>query len=418
MVLMQCSTSENGSSNNERPAFSPPQNQFTVPGQLNASDLVYSIQLNRSGSIQSAPVYELGSSQRLNLSFDLLETDSRQLSISFTHHNPDWSESNLSEEFYKEGFFELYIPVGNLNTGARPNYRTYEYTFPNDDVELLVSGNYMLRVEDSDSGNFLFSVPFFVTENEGSIVSEVETINVPREEGRISHVPGSIYEVPDYIQTPQFDLEFYYTQNQFWGRSKEADELDTSTEGEVSFEVSREEAFTGDYEFQFLSLTSLSQQAPQIFAYDPAEIPPRVVLYEDDQGFSASRNRVPASRLGRPEFSADARYANVHFRFNPSSQIPSNANVYLVGDFSNWALRSNYQLRYHPETDRWRTNGIIKTGTYAYKYVLLENNRIRDLALDDSYTRSQQEYHAFVYYRDPDRFYYRLLQTNNFFENS
>lgn len=275
----------------------------------------------------------------------------------------------------------------------------------------------MLQVEDSDTGNFLFSLPFFITENEGVIRSQVESRISPRQDGRISHRPRSVFETPDFISTPQFDLEFYYIQNQFWGRAREANEIDTSTEGEVLFEIQQERSFVGDYEFQLLSLTDLTQQNPQIFEYGPTEIPPRVVLYDDVQGFSASRSPVSGARLNNPDTDLSARYANVQFRFNPEDNISPRSSIYIVGDFNNWSVQSNYKLTYHAETDRWRTNGFIKTGTYAYKYVLIEDNQLNDLALDDSFTRNQQEYHAFVYFRDPDRFYYRLLQTNNFFEN-
>ena len=415
-----CGTSENGNRYSEARSgdFTPPENQFTVPGQINASDLVYSVLLNRVGSVNSAPIIRLNSTQQLRLSFDLLEFDSRQLRISFTHHNPDWSRSGLAEDFYKDGLFNLNILVGDVSRANRPTYRRYSYDFPNDDITFLVSGNYMLRVEDTDTGNFMFSMPFFVTENEGSIRSQVETRTTPRAEGRISHRPRSIFELPDFVTTPQFDLQFYYVQNQFWGRARSANELDTSTEGEVLFEMRQENSFVGDYEFQFLDLTELTQQASQILEYRPAEIPPRVVLFDDVQGFSASRLRVPVSQLTRPETALSARYANVHFRFNPDDRITENATIYLVGDFNNWSVQSDYALEYHPETDRWRTNGFIKTGTYAYKYMLIEGNEIKDLALDDSFTRTQQEYHAFVYFRDPNRFYYRLIQTNNFFETS
>jgi len=211
---------------------------------------------------------------------------------------------------------------------------------------------------------------------------------------------------------------FRSVQNQFWGRIRTANELDTSIEGQVFFELREENSFTGDYEFLFLELKELSQQSPQIFEYRPAEIPPRVVLFDDVQGFSASRTSVPLSSLNNPETSLSARYANVYFRYNLSGNIPEDAEIYLVGDFNNWAIQSGFELVYHPETDRWRTNGFIKSGTYAYKYMLIASNRINDLALDDSFTRTTQEYHAFVYFRDPDRFYYRLLQINNFFKNS
>jgi len=418
LFLMQCVSTEKGSSTGSKITSTPPENQFIVPGQIKFSDLVYSIKLHRKGSPLSAPILELNGSQQLQLSFDLLEFESRQLSISFTHHNPDWSRSGLAEDFYKEGYYTLMLPFGQVSRTDRPDYRAYEYDFPNEEINFLVSGNYMLSVEDTDSGNLLFRLPFFVTENEGNIISQVENITVPRREGRISHVPSSIFETPDYITTPQFDMEFYYVQNQFWGRAKKADELDVSTPGEVQFEIARDNSFVGDYEFQILAIPELTQQNPDVLEYDPSEIPPRIVLFEDVQGFTASRTRIPLSNLSGFDKSLNARYANVHFRFDTDEQLTGDSKMFLVGDFTNWAIRSDFRLRYMPETDQWQTNGIIKAGNYAYKYVIIQNNEIMDLTLDDSFTRSRQEYHALAYYRDPNRFYYRLLQTNNFFKNS
>lgn len=416
--LYGCGSSENSNRSDRNTDNSPPSNPFTVPGQINASSDVFSIQLHRKGSQQSAPILELGSSDQLLLSFDLLEFENRQLSIKFTHHDPDWSRSGLAEDFYKEGFYTLMLPTGRVSRSNRPAYRSYQFEFPNENVEFLVSGNYMLQIEDADTGNFLFSMPFFVTENEGEIRSQVQTITVPRQEGRISHLPRSIYQLPDFIETPQFDLEYYYVQNQFWGRARQPDELDTSTQGQVQYEITRENAFVGDYEFQFLSLTDFSQQAPGILEYSPSEIPPRIVLFDDVQGFSANRSGVPGSRLGAPDASRDAQYANVHFRFDANDRADTGSELYVVGDFNNWSIRPNYQMQYRPDTGRWHANGFIKAGTYAYKYVEVADNQIRDLTLDDSFTRSSQEYHTFIYFRDPNRFYYRLLQTNNFFENS
>ena len=418
LLLVQCVTTENRGQSNGEPSYTPPENQFTVPGQITASDLVYSLELHRKGNPVSAPILQLNGSQQLRLSFDLLEFESRQLSISFTHHNPDWSRSGLAEDFYKEGYYNLMLPFGRVSSANRPDYRSYDYDFPNEDIEFLVSGNYMLKVEDNDSGDLLFTMPFFVTENEGDIVSQVETVTVPRREGRISHIPVSNFETPEFITTPQFDMEFYYVQNQFWGRAKQADELDVSTPGIVQFEINRDNSFVGDYEFQVLSLPELTQQNPNVLEYNPSEIPPRIVLFEDVQGFTANRSQIPLSNLSGFDSSLNARYANVHFRFDTDQQISNSSEIYLVGDFTNWALRSNFRLEYEQESDRWQTNGILKTGTYAYKYIVLQNNEIMDLTLDDSFTRSRQEYHALVYYRDPNRFYYRLLQTNNFFKNS
>lgn len=419
-LLIGCSSAGTSSrSNGEPPNNFVPENSFSVPGKLTANESIFSIQLHRSGNVQSAPIIEMDTNQKLTLSFDILEKDSRQLKITFTHHNPDWTRSGLDQSFYQDGFLNQNIDFGNVSRSQRPAYRSYEYEFPNRDLDFLVSGNYMLRVEDVDTGNFLFSMPFFITENEGAITSTVDTRTTPRSEDmRTAHYPRSTFELPDFVDTPQFDLEFYYVQNQFWGRSREARELDTSAQGEVLFEMRQESPFVGDYEFQFLSLNNLSLQAPQIADYDPTTIPPKVVLFEDVQGFSSDLTRLSGRRFGNPSQNLSAQYADVHFRFDPAENYSPQTKIYLIGDFNNWLIQPNYELSYNEESNRWTTNGIIKEGTYSYKYVLLQNNRIVDLALDDTFTRTQQEYHAFVYFRDPNRFYYRLLQINQFFGRS
>lgn len=414
-----CGSSDSSRSSSQQ--FAPsagPQNSFTVPGQLVLSDLVYSIQLTRRGGNNTAPIIRLNSSDQLRLSFDLLQFDSRSIRVSFTHHNPDWSRSNLAQDFYMEGFHQLNLDAGRVSSTQRPAYRNYSYDFPNRDIKFLASGNYMLRVEDADTGSLLFSVPFFVTENAGDIVSSVQSVITARSDYRQAHYPRSRFELPDFVEMPQFNLQFYYVQNQFWGRTKRARELDTSNEGEVLFEMRQQEPFNGDYEFMHLSLNNLSLSAPNIMEFEPTRIPPMVVLRDDAQGFAASRSRISGNRFGNPSSSLSAQYADVHFRFDPAEDYSDHANIYLVGDFNNWALQSNYALDYNPETSRWETNGIIKEGSYAYKYVLVDGNKINDLAMDDSFVRTRQEYHAFVYYRDPDRFYYRLLHTNNFFKES
>ncbi|MFU8813192.1 MAG: type IX secretion system plug protein domain-containing protein [Balneolaceae bacterium] len=419
LLLAGCRSSEPGrASAPQAQRTIAPANTFTVPGQIMPADDLFSLQLHREGNRQSAPILELHSRQQLQLSFEILGFESRQLQIRFTHHNPDWSRSSLAEEFYLDGFFFNTLPQGRMSSGNRPSYRTFTYSFPNESVRFLESGNYMLWVEDADSGSLLFTLPFFIFENMGEIASSVETITTPRRDLRTAHYPRTRYTVPDLVEMPQFDLEYYYVQNQFWGRMRPAREIDTSDPDEVFFEMRREEPFVGDFEFQFLSLQPLSQQAAGIRGFDPTTIPPQVVLFDDAQGFSASPSRILGNRFGNPNRSLSAQYANVFFTFDPAAAPAEGDELFLVGDFTNWSLRSNYRLRYREEIDRWQTNGIIKEGTYAYKYVRLRDGRIDDLALDDAFTRAEQEYHAFVYFEDPDRFFHRLLQINHFFARS
>lgn len=410
-----CKLFETDSNQSESPPrVSAPANLFNVPGQMIHNPDIHSIQLHRSGRAGSPAIIQLGSRDKLTLSFELLEFESRQFTIHFTHHNADWSRSSLPPEFFMDGFYSINLSPGSVSRTQRPRYRQYNFEFPNDQFSFTRSGNYMLRVEDKDTGFTVFSLPFFVYENEGSVASRVEQVGVRRNLRR-THRPISLFDLPDFVDQPQFDLKFYYTQNQFWGRSRRANELDFSDPNEVQFELSSANAFIGDYEFLTLRIRDLSQQNPQIFGVDPDQIPPRITLSDDAQGFSSTGPLSNSNRFGLPNLSLNAEYANVQFIFDPDIGVAAGSDIYLVGDFTNWAIQPDNKLEYRSDMDRWITSSVVKQGFYNYKYVLVSDDDINDLAFDDLFARGRQEYHAMVYMRDNQQFYDRLLQVNQFF---
>lgn len=399
----------------EREPASPRlENSFQVPGHQFVHSQLRSVQLSRTGSPTSAPVIQLGSSQTLELFFEVLSFDSNQFSVTFTHHNPDWSRSSLPVDFFMSGIHIRHLDAGRVSQNQRPSYRQYSFRFPGDGFRFTKSGNYMLHLHDQDTRSTLLSLPFFITENAGSVRSTVETFQTPRQNLRISPRPVSTYAFPELVEQPIFDLEFYYVQNQFWGRVFKADELDFSSPNEVFFGISSRFSFIGDYEFLFLSLQNLNQSNPQIFETNPGEIPPLIVLKDDVSGFSAAGRAAATGRFGRPDRRLSGQYANVQFIFEPGREVRSGEQIYLTGDFNNWTIDPDYRLSFNSAMNRWTVNSVLKEGRYYYKYVVLSGNRIDDLLFDDFFTRTQQEYHALVYKRDHREFYYRLLQVHPF----
>ena len=419
ILFFGCSSFENHGENRYRSGQPLPQhsNLFTPPGQQIESELVRSVQLSRAGNPSSAPILQLGQSQQLELSFEILEFNSRQFRITFTHHNPDWSRSSLPPEFFMDGLYTHFLDTGQVSRVQRPSYRQYSFQFPNDQLQFRKSGNYQLQIRDHDNGELILQLPFFISENQGDTRSFIETFPVPRQNMRTTHRPVSRYSLPDFVNQPIFDLEFYFTQNQFWGRQRKADELDFSDPEEVQFELSNQHSFIGDYEFLILSLTNLSLSNPQIVDSRPGEYPPTIYLTDDVSGFSAGQSPL-SGRYGRPNRSLTAQYANVVFTFDPGKEISAGQEIYLVGDFNNWMISPHTKLIRNETIDRWQTDTILKEGSYNYKYVLLENQQVNDLYFDDLFSRTRQEYHAFVYMRDSNQFYYRLLHINRFQSDS
>lgn len=396
---------------------SGPDNLFNIPAQIVAENSIRSIQFHREGNPSSAPILNLDRNNQLQLRFEHLSFDSRQFRVSLSHHNPDWSRSGLPPERFMDGFNTVTLNGGDVSQNSRPSYRQFTFLFPTEQFQITKSGNYLLKIEDADTGFLVLTLPFFVSENAGSIKSSIEELSVPRQNLRRVQRPVSQYTLPDFVEQPQFDLEFYFAQNRFWGRTKQADELDFSAPDHVQFEMSSGGAFIGDYEFRTLFLNELSQSDNDVVEAFPAEIPPRLILHDDAEGFGGSAP-INLSRLGpfgNPDMSLRSGYANVVFRFDPERSPGSAESIHLLGDFNNWSVNNDNRLRLNPETGRWETSAIIKKGNYKYKYVLFDGNEIDDLYFDQLFTDSRQQYHAFVYMRDSKNFYYRLLQVQTFF---
>ena len=253
--------------------------------------------------------------------------------------------------------------------------------------------------------------PFFVSEEIGALQTRIESLFTQRRDGRTVAQPFSIYRYPKFVQQPQFDLSFFYVQNKFWGRYRETDNFDTATPGEVHFHLSREKSFLGDYEFNVLDLETFSPDGRQIIEFQPAETSPVITLRRDVPKLDQPSPRYPGSISG-PIDNRNAEYANVIFSLEAGKKLVPSDEVYLVGDFNEWMMDSRYRMRYNSTRQLWQTKALIKQGTYAYKYVVLQDESINDLGLDRGFTDHQQSYMTFVYFRDPDRQFDRLLKVD------
>lgn len=388
-----------------------------VTGQLQAPQSIKSIQLYKKGSsVHTLPVLKLDSEDKLVLEFDELTTQSGQFIIRFTHHNQNWEKSGMPDPWIIDGINELDLVGGVRNQLSDPQYFHYKMEFPNNRFSFLVSGNYLVHVYDYQSGTELFSLPFFVSENVGDVDAYSETVFNAGENGEALDQLFGKYSYPDFVEFPQFDLSYSFTQNRFWGQSKTSREITFHTEGFTEFRLSRVNSFQANFDFTALDLSTFSTQDHRIFDFQPGYTPPRIILRDDYLNFLATPKNTFQTEYGIPNSSRSARYGEISFSLNTGGQLnlPS-PSIFLIGDFNQWSISDRYKLRYNAEKGIYETRALIKQGTYSYKYVLLQNDVIDPLTLSDSITKQSQEYTGFVYYKDPQYQYSRLLKVKSFF---
>ena len=111
------------------------------------------------------PVINLGSSDRLTVSFDDLQDRDMLLRYRVVHLNTDGSRSSLREIEYVSGINKTDISQVELSFNTRTNYVHYRFEFPQANRNVKVSGAYAFEIfESSDPENVLLRVPFMVCE--------------------------------------------------------------------------------------------------------------------------------------------------------------------------------------------------------------------------------------------------------------
>lgn len=357
----------------------------------------------------NVPIIELNSGGNITLSFDELADAGNTFRIRFTHHNADWSESGLISNFFLSGFQDDTISGGVPGIGQHPSFFTYSYTFPNRDIRFRASGNYMLHVSDYVSGEKLFSLPFFISEDTGGLsASTVEYFsfgNFP------FHQVFTEYAFPEFIRMPQADLTVMLVQNRFWSRYIEASVPDVSTPGVFRAHNPRDDGFFGRYEFRPLLIDDIYSISRDVIEVQPDRTPPLVRLQYDVVDMDVNPRPSRSFRFGQPLPGRNARYTEVEFNLERPNWFHNDADVYVYGSFNNWQIANEGKMEYLPESDSYRATVLIKEGRYDYKYAVIENNTVDDLRLDAFFADSRQEYQVLVYFTDPQNLYDRLLQT-------
>lgn len=383
-----------------------------VPGQLIAPQSFRSIQLYKKGFRGNPPIIELATNNTLVLEFDELTSVGGQFRVRFSHHNKDWGKSGLPDAWVFEGNNDLFIRGGERNLEFKPDYFRYKLEFSNRDLKFNVSGHYLIHIYDYQSGTELFNLPFFISENEGTLITETEVIfNQGPNGAAIDQLFGE-FTYPEFVEFPQFDLSYSFVQNRFWNKVKDAKEISFTNNGKTEFHLSRSNSFPANFDFTSLDLSELSLLNPQIYNFEPAHIPPKTTLKDDFLNFLADSDSRFNTKSGFPNNDQKARYTDVTFRLNIGGNRLDLESIYLIGDFNQWSINDRSRLNYNTGLGVFETSILIKEGRYRYKYVTLENGLINDLQLSEKLTKRNQEYIGFVYYRDPQYQYDRILKTS------
>ena len=133
-----------------------------------------SLRVSVVGNDYAPPVIKLGGVDKIKIEFDQLSPEMQYMRYSVVHCDVGWRPSQLVESEYVGGFNEANVENYDFSSATFAHYVHYNITVPNEDMDFLISGNYLLKVyPEDDPENVYLQVRFSLSEDCVDIVPEV-----------------------------------------------------------------------------------------------------------------------------------------------------------------------------------------------------------------------------------------------------
>ena len=342
---------------------------------------IHSLKIAPVDKPYGVPIIALGSDEQLNVNFDLIDYDAHYLRYSITHCNADWQPSRLIDSEFVSGFNQADITDFAQSEGTFTHYFNYNFTFPNDDMQILKSGNYLLKVsEQDDPDNVLFQTRFSVCEHTVNVAVETTSRTDIDYNDAHQQVSFEVTYKPGTIQNPYQELKALVTQNSRTDNAVMVENPLMVGGNKVTYDHNPALIFNAGNEYrrmETVNVNALNMGVSRIEYFEPyyhATVNP-------DQPRVATQYLYDQTQFGRftirnaeaNDSHTQADYIITHFTLEPDDMLPK-GKIYLQGEFTQGLSPSATQLRYEPESGTYTCDIMLKQGHYNYQYLFVPDD--------------------------------------------
>lgn len=382
------------------------------------SDLLRTLQVTVNDKWGDPPLIRLGTPDYLTVSFDELSHEYHRYTYYLTHCNADWQPSSLFEIDYLNGVNGQQIEDYENSVNTTMLYTHYRLRLPNEDVQMKVSGNYILSVyDDNDAKTPVLQACFSVLEPRVRInatVSSNTDIDTNNSHQQVSFTIGTEgYNIP----SPQSELTAVVYQNRRPDNRVTVKEPTYIIADQLQYVHNRSLIFDAGNEyrrFEILNMYNPSMNVDKIQFFNPyfhafldsVKIR-RNYSYDEDQN-----GRFFIRSLSAQDSDTEADYLFVHYRLQaPESE---GGDFYVAGDFSQYLYTPQYRAGYNPETQSYENIQLLKQGSYNYLYLWVPDaGKIGETGpACGNFYETENEYMVMLYHRPFGERYDKLVGFN------
>lgn len=356
------------------------------------------------------PFFELGESFELN--FDDLYGNEEDYFYIITHHDYNWSPSQLFKNEYIEGLDDQRIQEYENSFNTLQIYSHYRLQLPNRFTRITKSGNYLLSVY-NNSKELVFSRKFIVYENIASVPMQIKRARNVKDNASKHNVEFTIKSKDILFQNPDANVKVAILQNGILNQGIYNIKPQFTVGNDLVFKYDKETQFYAQNEYWFVDTKEI-RAANNVIAkvdskgglYNHYLYTNNARRYDPYTFYPDVNGNFEVRVLGARNSDVEADYSWVYFTlFAP--QANADAHIYITGMFNNNAFYEGNKMTYNVDKGVFEKALLIKQGFFNYKYSLVNNAGKIDYtnAVDGNFFETENIYTTFVYYRsNTDRF--------------
>lgn len=374
---------------------------------------IRTVQFKGTTDQSQLPIIRLGS--RLQLTFDDINGDEVDYYYKITHHNFDWTPSDLSQGEFLDGFDDVRIETYENSLNALVLYSNYQLSIPNRETRALKkSGNYLLSIFD-DEGELVFTRKFMIIEPYVKVEVEVKRSRNIKYIDTKQSVQFTIDSPNKLLINPKQSVKTIVLQNSNLKSAITNLKPQYTMGSELIYRYDQESSFWAGNEFlnfdsketrganntiRRIELTDIFNH----YLYTNISRADRPYTYFPDingnfvvRAFQAERSNI------------EAEYINMHFNLQYFEDL-QDKEIHIYGNFNNWSIDESTYMEYNEAKDTYQNERLFKQGFNNYRYVIVDRDgKIDQGAIGGNFWQTENDYTVLVYYRGPGERFDRII---------
>ena len=356
--------------------------------------------------VNGLPILPLRGREQLEFSFDDFDTNHERYLYRVEHCDQHFRPTEqLLESSYLQAT-ENTLPIDNYTPSRNTtvNYNHYSLLLPNEDLRMLLPGNYRLSIlREAESGEeeefeTIAETFFMVGEQRVSITPSLTTMTDADYNNRHQQLTIEVDFGALRLNRPEEELSVYIVQNRRWSEMRKCPAPTFLTLNKMKWQHCRELIFNAGNEFR--KFETLSTEYPTLHVehigvnterdgYTATlytdEVRKNYLYDEDLTGGFIIRN------TDNYDNDTESDYIDVHFRLDAPLRL--DCPIYVYGEWATNADRELYRMHYNEEANLYESTIKLKQGYYNYYY------DTPDDSVEGNFYQTKNEYLILVYAR-------------------